>query len=409
MIIKKISYKDGDINDFVADEILMEAKRAVQENSYGVGGALLDIKNGKVIKTMHNQVIANETSDEKSRLQDPTAHGERQLVDWYFENRYQLKLPEPEQILVVTTLDPCLMCTGSILSAGFKVIVVALDDHAGINWDASYTFKPLEGVVQEEAKENFIYPAVEGDSSRTGYGNVLIFGNKTLNQTMTNQCLAAFNEGANKARVIVKDEIPAVELKDISIEMPADIVKVLTEAYPKALSYKTASGTSIPDEGLAQILIEEANLDRQYGGDGDAVAFIDIFGNLLMCQGGKKAVSPIQSAFMRTARAYQRVRYELTDKSNDALYYLCDPSQGTFVFVRGFDKSAQSFADLGAYGSTMLNTPGEHNLQYIMPRISHEELLSYIAGMPERYSKIIKPELVENEVLRKLVEKGLED
>ncbi len=157
MIIEKISYKDGDINDFVADEILMEAKRAVQENSYGVGGALLDIKNGKVIKTMHNQVIANETSDEKSRLQDPTAHGERQLVDWYFENRYQLKLPEPEQILVVTTLDPCLMCTGSILSAGFKVIVVALDDHAGINWDASYTFKPLEGVVQEEAIENFIY------------------------------------------------------------------------------------------------------------------------------------------------------------------------------------------------------------------------------------------------------------
>ena len=57
MIIEKISYKDGDINDFVADEILMEAKRAVQENSYGVGGALLDIKNGKVIKTMHNQVM----------------------------------------------------------------------------------------------------------------------------------------------------------------------------------------------------------------------------------------------------------------------------------------------------------------------------------------------------------------
>ncbi len=409
MKIEKISYKNGDINDFVANQILMEAKQAVKENSYGVGGALLDIKTGVVIKTMHNQVIANEAPDEKSRLKDPTAHGERQLVDWYFKNRYQLKLPEPERILVVTTLDPCLMCTGSILSAGFKVIVVALDDHAGINWDASYTFKPLEGIVQEEAKENFIYPAVEGDSSRTGYGDVPVFGEKTLNQEITDKCLTAFNEGADKARGIVKDEIPIVELKDISIEGPAEIVTVLKEAYPKALSYKTASGTSIPDEGLAEILIEEAKLDREYGGDGDAVAFIDVFGNLLMCQGGKKAVSPIQSAFMRTARAYQEVRYKLTDKSNDALYYLCDPSQGTFVFVRGFDKSAQSFADLGAYGSTMLNTPCEHNLQYIMPRIPQEELLNYIADMPERYSKVIKPELVENEVLRNLVEKGLEE
>jgi tRNA(Arg) A34 adenosine deaminase TadA len=55
---------------------------------------------------------------------DPTAHGERQMIDWYFDQIAQgFPMPPPSQLSIVTSLDPCCMCAGSILTAGFNVTV----------------------------------------------------------------------------------------------------------------------------------------------------------------------------------------------------------------------------------------------------------------------------------------------
>ena len=57
-----------------------EAIVAKTQGTFGVGGAMLD-QTGKVLKSLHNNVIR------QGMVYDPTAHGERQLIDWYYAER----------------------------------------------------------------------------------------------------------------------------------------------------------------------------------------------------------------------------------------------------------------------------------------------------------------------------------
>jgi cytosine deaminase len=88
-----------------------------------------------VAQAMHNNVLKPLADSDKTFTYDPTAHGERQLVYWYYANKDKLGLPGPSELTVVTSLDPCAMCTGTLLTAGFNVGVVAIDDFAGINFN----------------------------------------------------------------------------------------------------------------------------------------------------------------------------------------------------------------------------------------------------------------------------------
>src|SRR4051794_9226408 len=99
----------------------IQAMTAYCSKTFSVGG-LLVAEDGSVIHQMHNRVIVDRA------LMDPTAHGERQLVDWYHEQvALGANLPPPDRISVITSLDPCCMCTGAILSAGFRAVTVAED------------------------------------------------------------------------------------------------------------------------------------------------------------------------------------------------------------------------------------------------------------------------------------------
>ncbi len=54
-----------------------EAIAAKTQGTFGVGALLLD-HFGNVLKAIHNNVIRD------GLIWDPTAHGERQLIDWYY-------------------------------------------------------------------------------------------------------------------------------------------------------------------------------------------------------------------------------------------------------------------------------------------------------------------------------------
>jgi hypothetical protein len=51
------------------------------------------------------------------------------------------------------------MCTGTLLTAGFNVAVVAIDDFAGINYDSTFTFTSLPPSLRALAKSKFGYYA----------------------------------------------------------------------------------------------------------------------------------------------------------------------------------------------------------------------------------------------------------
>ncbi|PHV08279.1 hypothetical protein CSQ96_06345 [Janthinobacterium sp. BJB412] len=372
-----------------------EAIAAKTQGTFGVGGVLLD-QHGTVLHSLHNNVV------KQGLIFDPTAHGERQLIDWYYAERAKGRaLPAPQDCTIVTSLDPCCMCAGAILAAGFNVVVAAPDVKAGINHDGGAGFDALPAPLAAQAQASFSYPAVLGSSlyarRSAGAAPKSFFIGKTISEPTQALCSLVFEATAEQVMALFGGDLPKAQLK-CPASLPADhaIVRALRQVYPQALSYRCTPQQ--PDADLAPFLREAMARDRAAGGDGDAVALLDSFGNLLLCMPGRLDQSGIRSAFMETTRAYAQLRYQLMAAADAAgqqelRAYLGHPKDGTFVFARGPDRSALSFMNLGAYGSTMEGPLPERNpaqFQYVRAGMPQDELEQLCAGLPPLYRNVIR-------------------
>jgi cytosine deaminase len=372
-----------------------EAIAAKTQGTFGVGGVMLD-QHGNVLQSLHNNVVKD------GLIFDPTAHGERQLIDWYYAERAKgRELPAPQDVTIVTSLDPCCMCSGAILAGGFNVVVAAPDKNAGINYDNSAGFHALPEALRAQAADSFGYPAILGASSyaraASGATPKSFFIGKTIAEPTQALCSLVFEATSADVMEMVNSDLPQESLKDPAT-LPADhaIVRALKQQYPDALAYRCAP--HLPDAGLAPFLLQAMARDREHGGAGDAVALLDSFGNLLLCMPGRMTQSGIRSAFMETTRAYAQLRYKLLHgatraQQDDIRHYFGHPKDGTFVFARGPDASAVSFMNLGAYGSTMegpLPMKNPTQFQYVLPALPEAELAAICAAMPPLYRNIIR-------------------
>ena len=383
-----------------------QAIAAKTQGTYGVGGVLLD-QQGNVLKALQNNVVCD------GLIFDPTAHGERQLIDWYFAEAARGRaLPPPHEVTVVTSLDPCAMCTGAILTAGFNLVAAATDPLAGINFDDRFEFAGLPEPLREQAAARFFYPAVLGAScfAREGAGAApkSFFIGKTIAEPTQALCSLAFEATGAKVQTLLGADLPRDQLKDSATLPPGHkLVRKLKTLYADALAYRCEP--HLPDARLAVFLKAAIARDVAQGGNGDAVALLDPFGNLLLCAPGRRSQSEICTAFMECTRRYAQLRFTLMqDASEEARAevraYLAHPREGTFVFARGPDASAHSVMDLGAYGSTMEGPLPAHNpaqFQYVLPSVPAEELAALCAQMPPLYRDIIRinPVQVQDQAL----------
>ncbi|MGZ3183132.1 MAG: nucleoside deaminase [Telluria sp.] len=368
-----------------------EAVAAKAQGTFGVGGVLLDGE-GHVLKAMHNNVVRD------GLVFDPTAHGERQLVDWYFAERAKGRaLPPPHECTIVTSLDPCAMCSGAILAGGFNVVVAAPDPEAGINHDGSAAFPALAPALAERAAATFAYPAVLGATSyarpASGATPKAFFINRTIAEATQALCALAFEASSDKVKAFLNTDLPRAELSDPAT-LPEDhrIVRKLRELYPEALRYRCAPHR--PDAGLAPYLRDAMALDREYGGPGDAAALLDAFGNLLLCVPGRLGQSPARTAMLEATRQYAQLRYKLMHSAADAKRqevrrYLAHPKHGTLVLARApSPASAQDLMNLGAYGSTMegpLPGPAGEQFQFVLPEAVEGEVREMCGRLPPLY------------------------
>ncbi|GJI88013.1 nucleoside deaminase [Duganella hordei] len=372
-----------------------EAIAAKTQGTFGVGGLMLD-QHGNVLQSLHNNVI------KQGLIFDPTAHGERQLIDWYYAERAKgRELPAPEDITIVTSLDPCCMCSGAILAGGFNVVVAAPDRNAGVNFDESAGFNALPEALRQQAAASFSYPAILGSSlyARAGSGATpkSFFIGKTISEPTQALCALVFEATSGEVMELFNTDLPQQQLK-CPLTLPPDhaIVHALKQLYPDALAYRCTPHQ--PDVGLAPFLKQAMARDREHGGTGDAVALLDSFGNLLLCMPGRMTQSGIRSAFMETTRAYAQLRYKLmagatVAQQDEVRRYLGHPKDGTFVFARGPDAGAVSFMNLGAYGSTMegpLPLKNPTQFQYVLPAMPEAELAALCAAMPPLYRSVIR-------------------
>ena len=372
-----------------------EAIAAKTQGTFGVGGLMLD-QHGNVLQSLHNNVV------KQGLIFDPTAHGERQLIDWYYAERAKGRdLPPPQDITIVTSLDPCCMCSGAILAGGFNVVVAAPDREAGIDHDVSAGFGALPEALRAQAASTFSYPAILGSSlyarAASGATPKSFFIGKTISEPTQALCALVFEATSDEVMRLFQTDLPGEQLRDPATLAPDHVIaRALKQVCPDALTYRCAP--LIPDAGLAPFLLRALARDREHGGDGDAVALLDSFGNLLLCMPGRMTQSGIRSAFMEATRAYAQLRYKLMagatpERQQEVRRYLGHPKDGTLVFARGPDAGAISFMNLGAYGSTMegpLPASNPRQFQYVVPAIAQEELDAICAAMPPLYSEIIR-------------------
>lgn len=357
----------------LAAHALKQAIKAADSGTFGVGGILMDVE-GNIICEMHNRVIKG------NRTNDPTAHGERQIVDWYLANKEKENLPEPENCILITTLDPCVMCTGALAQIKFrKVIVVAPDDYAGINWEGTDACAALDGVdFQAYVKEHFAYPAVTGERSRKAFGAGLddldLFSDITISDGSLKNCEDAFILTADDVRTKISSV--SVDIEDV--KNPAD----LEPAHPIRRYLEESLGSDFLGctwhygDSAEDIL---AYLQKAHPGF-DGVMYFDSFGNL-MCLAEDDQTISTQSAFMKVTRKVAVVRNTDPVEGHEINAYLANPRHGYFVYVTCPEISAKTVMEIGAIGSTLEST-AVHPVMFIHGEENKDALDALLKNLP---------------------------
>ncbi|MFZ4056337.1 MAG: nucleoside deaminase [Polynucleobacter sp.] len=398
--------------DEAAALVLAMAKEANRQGTFGVGGAIIENNTGKVIMTMHNKVLQPLGNNlgllsNKIYISDPTAHGERQLVYWYYENKVALNLPEPGALTIVTSLDPCAMCAGTLMTAGFNVAVVAYDDFAGVNWDMRADFPGYPSVIQNKLQKYFGYYSVQGGRSYSGAPGIL-YSNTPVSKSNADGCAAVFNDNVQRIRDAsnasgLDPRDPSNQMVDPSLLSSSSAFRTnYLSSFPDAFKIRLANYRR-PDLALKTYL---QNLVQQNVGAKNAVAFIDYYGNLLMASSDRFDISPVATAFMTTVQNYSKLRFALVNNPETttlAQKSLSNPKYGTFVFLYAPDGfSTNTLKDMGAYGSSMegpIPVTSPSNFQfYEDPQVgTFLDLRALISAMPPLYGPAlvnISPERV---------------
>ncbi|MDF0732560.1 nucleoside deaminase [Pseudomonas entomophila] len=380
-----------------------QAIEASLQGTFAVGGCIVENATGKVLAAMHNNVLMPypySTAQPPFLPHDPTAHGERQLVDWYFANRERLALPTPDKLTVVTTLDPCAMCAGSLLTAGFNVAVSAIDTYAGINYNSQFDFPTLPPAVRQKAQASWGYYSVAAPINRPYQGarNGPVYAGCGIDAAAFSLTGSIFDASVSSVRDASNNSgLPPSELRNPNT-LPADskVRQALTKLSPWSLKVSCAN-PRMPGQELARPLTETARQADSL----NAVALLDPFGNLLACLGGVEKQSPIRTAFMETTRGYAELRWKLMNDNDpqvraQAQQHLTHPKYGTFVFLYAPDpNTSQAVMAFGAYGSTMEGPVPQSfpsNLQYVLlpPGTTAQAVAQLAQNLPPFYTQSVQ-------------------
>ncbi|MGD0568284.1 MAG: hypothetical protein ABSA78_07750 [Candidatus Sulfotelmatobacter sp.] len=369
------------------------------QNTFAVGGILLENRSGTVFCALHNNVLEAFENSKLFLLHDPTAHGERQIVDWYFKNRKRLDLPDPKQLTVITTLDPCAMCAGALLTAGFNVGVSAIDTYAGINYDKSFDFPSVPAKWRSVAQSSWAYYGVDAPVRRAFRGGKgAAFAKQSISASTYFLCDTIFESSVNDVRALDNnsglDPTKLTNPKDLPKN--STVRKALLDTYSEAFSV-TCPKPRLPGRELAQVLLKTAKKAHSRGAAFNSVAFLDPFGNLLLCLGGAEERSPIRTAFLEVTRAYAHIRWVLMNHRDNSVReqagnVLTHPKYGTFVFLYSPDPNTpQGLMTMGAYGSTMegpIPATFPSNLQYVLlpEGVSQAEVSEMAMRLPPFYT-----------------------
>ncbi len=96
------------------DEAVAEAEAGLREGGLPIGSVLADPRNGQVVARGHNLRVQSG---------DPTAHAEVACI------RHAGRRRDWPQLVLVSTLSPCIMCTGTSLLYRIPTVVIGENEN----------------------------------------------------------------------------------------------------------------------------------------------------------------------------------------------------------------------------------------------------------------------------------------
>lgn len=136
-------------NERFMEEALKEAEKAAEKGEVPIGAvAVLD---GNIVARAHNLKETNA---------DPTAHAELLALR---EAAKELKRWRLGGVKIYSTLEPCAMCAGAMVSARIDELIFAAPDpkagavvslyNIGVDEKLNHNFKVTRGVLEDKASE----------------------------------------------------------------------------------------------------------------------------------------------------------------------------------------------------------------------------------------------------------------
>ena len=343
------------------------AREAANACTFGVGAVLVD-PGGKVISENRNRVF------ETDRTPNTGAHAELLNIRKYFERRRAgEKLPSPGECVIISTLDPCIMCAAAAMRSGFRVISLALDQDAGINARGPGDFTTVPPAMRPTAERTFALAALT--DRRPFFGFASGIPPVELPSAYADHALRSFVMGRNNIRSGHRSTDKAAEPAEplSSQEIRQRVRSLLKEVDPDSLSVRADPAS--PGIELGRLLTTKADRAAQGGNSRNACALIDPHGNVLLSMGSGDAEVPLNTPLMRLTLAYESVRRRA---GVQAAGWLPDLRRCTVVQLYGFDETPGSLMDIA-----IMRSPVVH----IIPAASSEAVDAMLGNLPDFYRR----------------------
>ena len=343
--------------DQIYTAAVQQAADALGQGTFAVGGLLMR-RGGEILKTIRNDVIRN------GYVYDPTAHVERQLIDWYHSQKNQdLDPPPPEECVIVSSLDPCIMCGGAALASGIQVVTANLDPFVSVNWKGDMNFEAVPETLKEKAKEIFAYMGVRAPDPVPYRGSMRhIFSNAAVGLDIVEKSERHFLDSVVGIRALINSS---------------------DQQDPKI--YKSA-----PTSKHIHLVEEWALKAEQSGHRRQAGLLIGPDGRVLYNALDLTSISPIATPMMQVMRGYMKKRWE--DISRGGRQNLPHPKHCVYLQFYGPGEDATDLSDIGAFGSTMEGPLPEGNkaaFQFIHDKVSPARLAELIQNLPPYYREFV--------------------
>jgi tRNA(Arg) A34 adenosine deaminase TadA len=343
------------------------AEEAAMQGSFGVGGFLLD-QAGNVIVEALNAVVRD------GHVVDPTAHVERQLIDWLCGARHRGFSTSANELTIVCSVEPCAMCAGAILRAGVSVIAVAEDKLSGVHHAGNPYLMPHE--LWDAAAKQMALFGVRGlrlsTRSASGFAS-------DISPDLLHRAEEVFLASVEPVNRLIADQDFDSNCHDQVMDSVHAAVCKASEGLGAGI-YQGSIGLNVHKRG------SRAEVTNLLTGDGSVL--VDGFGNVIVAAVGGESERAARTSVLGLVRAYTVIRNIARNKSGVAL-----PNQRYCSIVKQTEhfEPAKALLEFGALGSFFAAPRKSKMLPAIgyLDGTSLVQAKEFAASLPPFYTSIV--------------------